>query len=242
LVTASKKNNFLMNKFNQYKEELNKNGFSIIENCFNKVELSKIIDFIKESNFNFSERQLFNKFPELLCVILKSESFNKLYNTICNKDFFLSKAIYFNKQSKSNWFVSYHQDLSISVKNKKEVEDYNSWTNKKGQLGVIPPLSILENLVTFRIHLDDADETNGCLKVISKSHKKGIIRIDNSFEINNQGKEVVCNIKKGGVMLMKPLLLHASQKSISENDRRVIHLEFSNQEIPMEWLEKKDIT
>jgi len=42
-------------------------------------------------------------------------------------------------------------------------------------------------------------------------------------------------------MLMKPLLLHASQKSISENDRRVIHLEFSNQEIPMEWLEKKEI-
>lgn len=43
-------------------------------------------------------------------------------------------------------------------------------------------------------------------------------------------------------MLMKPLLLHSSQKSISENDRRVIHIEFCNQEIPMEWLEKRKIS
>jgi hypothetical protein len=227
--------------FNKAEIDLNENGFSIVKGVFKEKELKKICDYIISHNLEFSERQLFNKFPKLLDIILESESFNKLYNRICNKNFFLSKAIYFNKQSKLNWFVGYHQDLSISVKNKLEVESYNSWTNKKGQLGVIPPLSILENSVTFRIHLDDADETNGCLKVISKSHKKGIIRIDNNFEIKNQGKEVTCNIKKGGIMLMKPLLLHASQKSISENDRRVIHLEFSNQEIPMEWLEKKEI-
>jgi ectoine hydroxylase-related dioxygenase (phytanoyl-CoA dioxygenase family) len=228
-----------MSNFKQPKKELNENGFSIIENCFDKEELSEIINFVEESNFNFSERQLFNRYPELQSIIFKNKLFKKLYNSICNKEYFLSKAIYFNKPSKSNWFVSYHQDLSISVKNKQDLENYNSWTNKKGQLGVILPLSILENLVTFRIHLDKTDENNGALKVISKSHNKGIIRIDNSFQAIEMGEEVICEVDKGGVMLMKPLLLHASQKSISENDRRVIHLEFSNQEIPVEWLEKK---
>lgn len=227
--------------FHQHKIRLNENGFSTIQNCFDDEILIRITNFIKQNNFNFSERQLFNRFPELAKIILNSESFRTLFNTVCNENYFLSKAIYFNKPSKSNWFVSYHQDLSISVKNKIEAEGYVSWTNKKGQLGVIPPLNILENIITFRIHLDDADETNGVLKVISKSHKKGIIRVDNNFEASKIGKEVVCNVKKGGVMLMKPLLLHSSQKSISKNDRRVIHLEFSNQEIPMEWLERKDI-
>ncbi|QTE23862.1 phytanoyl-CoA dioxygenase family protein [Polaribacter cellanae] len=227
--------------FNRDKIKLEENGFSIVEGVFQQEELNKIIHFIEHHNFDFSERQLLNRFPELQNIIFESKSFKKLYSTICDKNYFLSKAIYFNKPSKSNWFVSYHQDLSISVKNKIEKEGYNSWTNKKGQLGVIPPLSILENSVTFRIHLDKADKTNGCLKVISKSHKKGIIRVDTNFDANNQGSEVTCNIKKGGVMLMKPLLLHASQKSISESDRRVIHLEFCNQEIPMEWLEKKVI-
>ncbi|WP_435416220.1 phytanoyl-CoA dioxygenase family protein [Polaribacter aestuariivivens] len=227
--------------YSENKIELEDNGFSIVKDIFKREELEKIIYFIEKNKFDFSERQLLNRYPELQNIIFENELFKELYKAICDENFFLSKAIYFNKPSKSNWFVSYHQDLSISVKNKIEKNGYNGWTNKKGQLGTIPPLSILENSVTFRIHLDNADETNGCLKVISKSHKKGIIRIDDNFNANNNGIEVTCDIEKGGVMLMKPLLLHTSQKSTSENDRRVIHLEFCNQEIPMEWLEKKVI-
>lgn len=228
-----------MINFNQHKTALNENGFSIIENCFNEIELCEIINFIEENNFDFSERQLLNRFPKLQEIIFKNDNFKKLFKTISDENYFLSKSIYFNKHSKSNWFVGYHQDLSIGVKNKIEKESYHSWTNKKGQLGVIPPKDILENTVTFRIHLDKTDETNGVLKVISESHKKGIIRIDDNFVASKVGEEKICNIDKGGIMLMKPLLLHSSQKSVSKNNRRVIHLEFCNQEIPMEWLEKK---
>ena len=230
-----------MTNFNQHKEELNEKGFSIIENCFDKNELNKIIDFINKNNFNFSERQLFNRYPDLQKIIFKSKLFKKLLNTICIKDYFLSKAIYFNKPSKSNWFVSYHQDISISVKNKVKQDGFSKWTIKQGQLGVIPPLEILENIITIRIHLDKADKKNGALKVISQSQNKGIIRIDDNFKANKIGEEIICEVESGGVMLMKPLLLHSSQKSISEKDRRVIHLEFSNKDIPMEWKEKKII-
>lgn len=228
-----------MINFNQHKRALDENGFSIIENCFNESELSIMLNFIEDNKFDFSERQVLNRFPKIQEIIFKNDNFIKLFNTICDESYFLSKAIYFNKLPKSNWFVSYHQDLSISVKNKIEEKGYHSWTNKKGQLGVIPPLFILENSITFRIHIDKTNEKNGVLKVISKSHKKGIIRVDDNFEASKEGEEVICNIDKGGIMIMKPLLLHSSQKSISEKDRRVIHLEFCNQEIPMGWLEKK---
>lgn len=231
-----------MINFNQHKTALNKNGFSIIESCFNEFELNKIINFIEQNNFDFSERQLLNRFPKLQEIIFKNDNFRKLFQSICDESYFLSKAIYFNKQSKFNWFVAYHQDLSISVKNKVEEEGFYNWTNKKGQLGVIPPTDILENTITFRIHLDKTDETNGVLKVISKSHKKGIIRVDENFEASKEGQEVICNLDKGGIMIMKPLLLHSSQKSTSENDRRVIHLEFCSKEVPMEWLEKKQFS
>jgi hypothetical protein len=230
-----------MYNFNQHKKELNEIGFSITDFFFSESELAEINNLIAVYNFDFSERQLLNRFPKLQETIFENKLFKELLNTICDKDYFLSKAIYFNKPSKSNWFVSYHQDLSVSVKNKIAQEGYCSWTNKKGQLGVIPPLSILENIVTVRIHLDKTDETNGVLKVISKSHKRGIIRVDENFDASKEGEEVTCNVEKGGIMLMKPLLLHSSQKSFSENDRRVIHLEFCSQEIPMDWLEKKII-
>lgn len=233
---------FIVSQYLRHTKELEEKGFSIVERVFNENELQTLVQLIEKNSSDFSIRQLVNRVPEIQEVIFKNQSFRKLFDSICDENYFLSKAIYFNKPSKSNWFVGYHQDMSISVKEKIESCDYTNWTQKKDQLGVIPPQDILDSIVTIRIHLDDTDEDNGALKVIESSHKKGIIRIDEDFQKTKYGEEVVCNVIKGGVMLMKPLLLHSSSKSISKDDRRVIHLEFSNQEIPMGWLEKKKIS
>lgn len=194
-----------------------------------------------ENGKSFAVRQLVEKCPEILNLIFQNKVFKELYSDLCGMEYFLTKAIFFNKPKMSNWFVSYHQDLSISVKNKSNEEGFQNWTVKDNQLGVIPPKQILNNTVTMRIHLDRTDESNGALKVIPKSHSKGIIRIDESFKINNYEKEFLCEVEEGGVMIMKPLLLHASERSVSNFDRRVIHLEFCNTDVPMEWLEKKII-
>lgn len=231
-----------MNRYLKHTKELEVKGFSIAENIFRDDESNSLIDLIEDSSKEFSIRQLVNQIPEIQEMVFKNVEFKKLYQSICDESYFLSKAIYFNKPSKSNWFVGYHQDMSISVKERTENKNYTNWTLKKNQLGVIPPTDVLESMITFRIHLDNTDSSNGALKVIEASHNKGIIRIDEDFDKSIFGNEVVCKVDKGGVMLMKPLLLHASNKSISESDRRVIHLEFSNQEIPMGWLEKKKIS
>jgi ectoine hydroxylase-related dioxygenase (phytanoyl-CoA dioxygenase family) len=89
---------------------------------------------------------------------------------------------------------------------------------------------MLENNFTIRIHLDDTDENNGALRVIPGSHRKGIYRaetIDWSIE-----SEVVCNVLKGGIMIMRPLILHASSRTKNNHKRRVAHIEFSNQQLP----------
>ena len=230
-----------MGKFLKNKNELQDQGFSIVENIFSEKESNSLIEEIESEGMGFSIRQLVNKIPKIQKIIFDNVLFREMFHLICNENCFLSKAIYFNKPSKSNWFVSYHQDLSISVKERIEESGYSNWTIKKDQIGVIPPTDVLDNIVTFRIHLDNTDVTNGALRVLKKSHRIGVIRIDENFNKSIYGNEVTCEVKKGGVMLMKPLLLHASQKSISESDRRVIHLEFSNMEIPMGWLEKRRI-
>ena len=230
-----------MSKYSFHKKELESQGFSVTERVFCEDEIQALIHSIENNKKDFSIRQLVNQIPEVKQIIFKNKCFRNLFYSVCDHNYFLSKAIYFNKPSNSNWFVGYHQDMSISVQEKIETTGYSNWTLKNGQLGV-PPKSILESIVTFRIHLDDADETNGALKVIENSHDLGIIRIDQNFDKSKIGVETTCCAKKGQVMLMKPLLLHASDKSVSESDRRVIHLEFCNQEVPMGWLEKKKIS
>ncbi|WP_231635004.1 phytanoyl-CoA dioxygenase family protein [Pedobacter sp. PACM 27299] len=121
---------------------------------------------------------------------------------------------------------------------KVELDGYSKWTVKQDQFSVQPPLDILKQSFTVRIHLDDTDENNGALRVIPGSHLNGIYRVEDidwSFET-----EHTCEVTKGGIMIMKPLLLHSSSRSINNNKRRVIHIEFCNQELheELEWAER----
>jgi hypothetical protein len=153
-------------------------------------------------------------------------------------NYFVVKSIYFDKPETSNWYVPYHPDLTISVDKKMEIKNFGPWTTKSNQFAVQPPIYLLENIYTDRIHLDNTDQNNGALRVIPKSHLKKIYKpgtIDWTKE-----KETICNAMKGIIMIMKPLILHSSSRTINNKKRRVIHIEFSNQELPTElkWVEQ----
>lgn len=237
-------------ELSKHKNELEENGFSIIHGIYNTAEIDQLIHCIysffeknlyeKKSTNKYSIRQLIKQIPQIEESIL-NDKFKNLLKTF-GDDFFISKAIYFNKTKESNWFVNFHQDLSISVDKKAILKGYKNWTFKQNQYGVQPPDEILNKIITIRIHLDDVNEENGALKVIPKSHLKGAL-LKSSEEYLAFGSEVVCPVAKGGIMLMKPLTFHASSKNKTEKDRRVIHLEFCNTMLqkPLKWLEYKDI-
>lgn len=235
-------------KFNKNRIELEQKGFSLTSKIYDESEIFKIIQTLESIEGNsqsiiktkelFAIRQLINVKPELWKILL-NENLYELITEIGGTNCLLTKAIYFNKPKKSNWFVSYHQDLSINVTEKSEIKGYKNWTTKRNQIGVQPPIKILENIFTIRIHLDDTTKNNGALRVIPKSHLKGIIRTDNeNYKTEN---EVLCELNKGESMLMKPLTLHASSRTLNESKRRVIHLEFSNMKLdkPLKWKEMK---
>lgn len=103
--------------------------------------------------------------------------------------------------------MKYHQDLTISVDKKADIANYGPWIVKQNQFAVQPPLDILKSTFTIRIHLDNTDENNGALKVVPKSHLKGIYRAE-TIDWTKES-EVICSVPKGGIMLMRPLLLHS---------------------------------
>lgn len=230
--------------------EINSEGFSIINNVFTENEIENLISLIESKTANnqenatfrksqdlFAIRQFHKEIPETLDFIF-NKNLKEIIESNFGKDFFITKSIYFDKPEKSNWFVAYHQDLTISVDQKIEAENFENWTVKQNQFAVQPPTEVLENNFTIRIHIDKTTKDNGALKVINNSHSKGILRIENlDFE---KEKETICEVEKGGIMIMKPLLFHASNKTTNNERRRVIHIEFSKQQLPngLEWSEK----
>jgi ectoine hydroxylase-related dioxygenase (phytanoyl-CoA dioxygenase family) len=232
------------------REKIQETGFAIIDNVFSDTEIENIISTIsnadtsketfRKTNDLFAIRQFFKEIPPAFDKVF-NDKLKNIISEIFGKDFFVVKSIYFDKPENSNWFVSYHQDLTISVDRKLEIENFGPWTTKQNQFAVQPPLEILQDNFTIRIHLDKTNAENGALKIILKSHLKGVYRpetIDWNIET-----ETVCNVDKGGIMIMKPLLLHSSGRTTNNNKRRVLHIEFSKSFLPenLNWAEYSKI-
>lgn len=236
-----------MQELLKHKEQVLDNGFSVINDVYSDEEIEKILSTINNANTSketfrrsndlFAIRQFLKEIPEAHNLIF-NENLNSIARELFGEKFFVVKSIFFDKPPTSNWYVSYHQDLTISVDKKVDLIDFGPWTVKQNQFAVQPPINVLQNIFTIRIHLDETDENNGALKVIPKSHLKGIYRPE-TIDWNKE-HEVNCCVSKGGVMIMKPLLLHSSGRTTNNKRRRVIHIEFSNMELPGEitWAER----
>ncbi len=127
----------------------------------------------------------------------------------------------------------------VNVDRRADLPGFGPWTTKASWVAVQPPAAILENTCTIRLHLDDCDATNGALKVVPGSHQCGVVPAETIAALT--ATAAVCAVPAGGAMLMKPLLLHASNRSTSNRPRRVIHLEFSAEELPtgLAWRERQ---
>ncbi|SRR5258706_1905872 len=150
------------------------------------------------------------------------------------------RAIFFDKNPGANWLVPWHQDLSIAVAGRIETPGFTGWSIKDEALHVHPPREILEGMVTVRLHLDDCDESNGALKIISGSHRRGKLGSADISKWTVVNKPVVCKLSKGDALLMRPLLLHASSPAENPKHRRVLHIEYATQELPngLKWLDR----
>jgi len=149
------------------------------------------------------------------------------------------KRDFFNKTQSANWKVVWHQDLTISVRERRDFDGFGSWTMKDGVLHVQPPADVMSGMLAIRLHLDESGSDNGPLRVIADSHKQGRLSAEQVASLKKEAA-VTCCVPKGGALLMRPLLLHASSRCVIPKPRRVIHLEFAATELPqgLEWYEK----
>ena len=149
------------------------------------------------------------------------------------------RAIYFDKLPGANWKVAWHQDLSIAVAQRRDVEGFGPWSVKDGVVHVEPPLEVLQQMITLRIALDDCGEEDGPLRVVSGSHQLGRLDDHRIREAVERGPVRSCTMAAGGVLVMRPLILHSSCPAQQPRHRRVVHIEFAAIELPhgLRWAE-----
>ncbi len=179
-----------------------------------------------------NRRNLF-VFSPLVESLVKRGSFSHLAQEVLGKDAFAVRAIFFNKIEKANWHVPWHQDIGIPIRDRRDVPGFSSFTRKDGILHANAPTEVLEKLLILRLHLDACTVSNGAMRLIPGSHKLGRVHDPN---IHPQ-TEAQPELEAGGILRLRPLLLHASAHTRSDAPRRVVHIEYAAEDLPggLEW-------
>lgn len=229
----------------QLLETVSTEGFFLVENVVEQSTIDCLIagfDRAKEGiharsqhGETYALRNILHAVPEVF-EVAKHRVLISLIRSVIGDRAKPVKAILFDKTANVNWNLRWHQDSVISVKERHDVPGFSGWSVKVGIPHVRPPAEVLEAMLAARIHIDDCALENGALKVIPKSHSHGRLTAQQIDQWKTR-KAYVCSAKRGDVLLMKPLLLHASEKAVSPTHRRVLHIEYASFDLPggLEW-------
>ena len=223
------------------REEIDENGFGILEKSLGDETISRLAKSLaklessnsvsRKNESVYGVRNLLNLSPAIR-EFSESETVREIAENLLGKRAKVVRAIFFDKTPDANWKVPWHQDLTIAVKRKHDTEGFSVWTRKAGIEHVQPPVEILEKMITLRFHLDAADESNGALKVVPKSHKNGRLSAAEIKSWREANETRLCSVKKGDCLLMRPLILHSSSAGTAPKNRRVIHFECAAEDLP----------
>ena len=233
-----------------YTSKIERNGFVILENAVDGDTLTALekelqhleIDHLASQRAGkaFGLRNLTTAAP-LTRDLANSNELGSIVHSVIGDSARVVRAIYFDKHKDANWKVAWHQDLTIAVREKVDVEGFRAWSTKAGITHVQPPVEVLEHMLTLRIHLDDTSEANGALRVLPGTHRHGRLDPEQIQYWKQHRNLVTCSVRRGGVLAMRPLLLHSSLPALNPTHRRVLHFEYAAIDLPagLEWFEKR---
>jgi ectoine hydroxylase-related dioxygenase (phytanoyl-CoA dioxygenase family) len=213
--------------------DLDARGYAIARRVADSFQIIRLIEVLETFEHHRSERggEVYGMRDllalEEIILLSRSNPITNLVHAVIGGEARAVRGIFLDKTAAANWPVHWHQDLSIAVAEKQDIEGWKGWSLKNGIPHVQPPAAILERMLTVRLHLDDCGADNGPLKVRPGTHNSGRLSRERIDELAREVPEEICCLAPGDALIMRPLLLHASSRAREPRHRRVIQLEFA---------------
>jgi ectoine hydroxylase-related dioxygenase (phytanoyl-CoA dioxygenase family) len=115
----------------------------------------------------------------------------------------------------------------LPLRDRVQHPEWGPWSIKAGVRYAHAPAWALERVVALRVSLDDSSRTNGPLRVLPGTHRSGVLSDGEIERLARDTTPVDCVAPCGEVVAMRPLTIHASSKSIDDQPRRVLHIEYA---------------
>jgi hypothetical protein len=204
-------------------------GFSIHPNVFTPARMNELVDVLDRAELARTKAGARHvmRVAEVR-ALADDEAMLAIACQYLGPSAFPFRATLFDKSLTANWLVAWHQDTALPLRERHEVSGWGPWTLKGDVLHAVAPASALEQVVALRVHLDDSTLDNGPLRVLPSTHASGVISDQQIASEVGRGAAVDCLVGAGGMIAMRPLLLHASSKATDAKPRRVLHFEYAS--------------
>ena len=202
-------------------------GYSVVPNCLSDADCNRITDALSEiPRGRAGIRHLMSN--PAVSAWARSEVLVQLAGKWLGGSAIPYRATLFEKTSGANWLVPWHQDTALPLTSKFDAPGWGPWSEKSGVTYAHAPAWALSRVIALRVHLDPSQAANGPLRVLPGSHAAGLLSEGEVSRWVSSVEPVACLIPRGGVVAMRPLLLHASSKVLSDEPRRVLHIEYAD--------------
>jgi ectoine hydroxylase-related dioxygenase (phytanoyl-CoA dioxygenase family) len=165
--------------------------------------------------------------PQVACLA-NDRRLLEMVRSVSGKEAIPFRATLFDKSPAANWLVVWHQDTALPLRNRFDAPGWGPWSEKAGVIYAHAPEGALSRVVALRVHLDASTERNGPLRVVPESYTGGVLTDDEIGAMVRERGFVECLVAKGGVIAMRPLLIHSSSKVTTNTARRVLHIEYAD--------------
>ena len=203
-------------------------GFAIIPSALPLADVVGILDSLKQLGVRRSRagaRHILSH--PAVAATAHSAPMIAIAREILGPHAFPFRATLFDKSQTANWLVAWHQDTALPLRLRRETPGWGPWSVKDGVAYAHAPAETLEHVLALRLHLDDSNSRNGPLRVLPTTRRLGVLNDERVHELSSQIRSIECVAPVGGVLAMRPLVVHASSKSHRSSPRRVLHFEYA---------------
>ncbi|HEV2617508.1 MAG TPA: phytanoyl-CoA dioxygenase family protein [Candidatus Acidoferrales bacterium] len=211
-----------------WREHINEQGFAIIENFLPAGSLDPLTEQLADATLRRSRAGIRHALAhDAVAALARSPQLLGLAEQILGGSAIPFHATLFDKSPKANWLVTWHQDTALPLRSRQDTPGWGPWSVKDGVIYAHAPALVLSRVLALRVHLDDSTEQNGPLRVLPRTHKLDVLSDRAIHKLAGDVPPTTCLVSRGGILAMRPLLVHASSKSQIEVPRRVLHIEYA---------------
>jgi ectoine hydroxylase-related dioxygenase (phytanoyl-CoA dioxygenase family) len=202
-------------------------GFAVFPEVFNDDEMAALAKELERSNLPRSKAGIRHAMRhDGIVALARDQRLLWIAREVLGREAFPFRATLFDKSPVSNWLVVWHQDTALPLRERREAPSWGPWSVKDG-VNAHAPANALEQVLALRVHLDDPMDTNGPPRVLPGTHTLGVLTDEAIHRLSKEIATFACPVPRGGVLGMRPLIVHASSKSQVESPRRVLHIEYA---------------